>query len=59
MKGKKIGLLWINYSKQGYIYESGSIEIDGKKYQIEVYDTKKKGKKSADKTIHLKYEVKK
>lgn len=49
----EIGALWQNFSKNGNIYESGHIELNGKKYKIKVYDNKYHKGKKPDKLIYL------
>ena len=58
MKGKRIGLLWENFTKKGYLYESGFIEINGERYKIEIHDARKKSQNSANKTIHIYKDIK-
>lgn len=38
----EIGALWSSFSKNGNMFESGHIKLNGKKYIIRVYDKKNK-----------------
>lgn len=48
----EIGALWLVFTKNN-AYESGHIDLNGKKYIIRVYDNKNKKNKQPDKFIYL------
>lgn len=49
----EIGALWSSFSKNGNMFESGHIKLNGKKYIIRVYDNKNKKNKQPEKIIYL------
>ncbi|TXJ31194.1 hypothetical protein [Brachyspira aalborgi] len=49
----EIGALWSSFSKNGNMFESGHIKLNGKKYIIRVYDKKNKKNKQPEKLIYL------
>lgn len=60
MANKYIGALWLKKSKNGLVYMSGQVEIDGTKHQITVFknERKEEGSNQPDYQI-LKSEYKK
>lgn len=53
----EIGALWSSFTKNGNMFESGHIKLNGKKYIIRVYDNKNKKNKQPEKIIYLWGEV--